>query len=222
MNSPMVSRSSSVESILETNKVLKNTYFLLSMTLITSAIAAVATMAMQMSSMMALVMQVAAIGILFFVMPKAVNSSAGIVWTFVFTTLMGGALGPMLNHYAAIPNGPSLIAQALGLTGLVFLSLSAYTITTKKDFSFMRSFLIAGLIVVIAAGLINIFVGSTLAQLAISSISAMVFSGFILFDTSRIVRGEETNYINATISMYLNILNLFISLLSILGITNND
>ncbi|MDN3697729.1 MULTISPECIES: Bax inhibitor-1/YccA family protein [Vibrio] len=222
MNSPMVSRSSSVESTLETNKVLKNTYFLLSMTLITSAIAAVATMAMQMSSMMALVMQVAAIGILFFVMPKAVNSSAGIVWTFVFTTLMGGALGPMLNHYAAIPNGPSLIAQALGLTGLVFLSLSAYTITTKKDFSFMRSFLIAGLIVVIAAGLINIFVGSTMAQLAISSISAMVFSGFILFDTSRIVRGEETNYINATISMYLNILNLFISLLSILGITNND
>lgn len=222
MNSPMVSRSSSIESTLETNKVLKNTYFLLSMTLITSAIAAVATMAMQMSSMMALVMQVAAIGILFFVMPKAVNSSAGIVWTFVFTTLMGGALGPMLNHYAAIPNGPSLIAQALGLTGLVFLSLSAYTITTKKDFSFMRSFLIAGLIVVIAAGLINIFVGSTMAQLAISSISAMVFSGFILFDTSRIVRGEETNYINATISMYLNILNLFISLLSILGITNND
>lgn len=222
MNSPMVSRSSSVESTLETNKVLKNTYFLLSITLITSAIAAVATMAMQMSSMMALVMQVAAIGILFFVMPKAVNSSAGIVWTFVFTTLMGGALGPMLNHYAAIPNGPSLIAQALGLTGLVFLSLSAYTITTKKDFSFMRSFLIAGLIVVIAAGLINIFVGSTMAQLAISSISAMVFSGFILFDTSRIVRGEETNYINATISMYLNILNLFISLLSILGITNND
>lgn len=222
MNSPMVSRSSSVENTLETNKVLKNTYFLLSMTLITSAIAAVATMAMQMSSMMALVMQVAAIGILFFVMPKAVNSSAGIVWTFVFTTLMGGALGPMLNHYAAIPNGPSLIAQALGLTGLVFLSLSAYTITTKKDFSFMRSFLIAGLIVVIAAGLINIFVGSTMAQLAISSISAMVFSGFILFDTSRIVRGEETNYINATISMYLNILNLFISLLSILGITNND
>ncbi|MEZ8194805.1 Bax inhibitor-1/YccA family protein [Vibrio cortegadensis] len=222
MNSPMVSRSSSVESTLETNKVLKNTYFLLSMTLITSAIAAVATMAMQMSSMMALVMQVAAIGILFFVMPKAVNSSAGIVWTFVFTTLMGGALGPMLNHYAAIPNGPNLIAQALGLTGLVFLSLSAYTITTKKDFSFMRSFLIAGLIVVIAAGLINIFVGSTMAQLAISSISAMVFSGFILFDTSRIVRGEETNYINATISMYLNILNLFISLLSILGITNND
>ncbi|MFA0570272.1 Bax inhibitor-1/YccA family protein [Vibrio gallaecicus] len=222
MNSPMFSSSATHASTLETNKVLKNTYFLLSMTLVTSAIAALATMAMQVSSMMALVMQLAAIGILFFVMPKAVNSSTGIVWTFVFTTLMGGALGPMLNHYAAIPNGPGLIAQALGLTGLVFLSLSAYTITTKKDFSFMRSFLIAGLVVVIAAAIINFFVGSTIAQLAISSISAMVFSGFILYDTSRIVRGEETNYINATISMYLNILNLFISLLSILGIMNSD
>ncbi|MBD1564502.1 Bax inhibitor-1/YccA family protein [Vibrio sp. SA48] len=222
MNSPMFTRSTSLESTLQTNKVLKNTYFLLSMTLMTSAIAAMATMAMQISSMMALVMQLAAIGILFFVMPKAVNSSSGIVWTFVFTTLMGGALGPMLNHYVAIPNGPSIIAQALGLTGLVFMGLSAYTITTKKDFSFMRSFLMAGLIIVIVAALINIFVGSTVAQLAISSISALVFSGFILFDTSRIVRGEETNYINATISMYLNILNLFISLLSILGIMNDD
>lgn len=102
------------------------------------------------------------------------------------------------------------------------LGLSAYTITSKKDFSFMRNFLFAGLIIVIVAALINIFVGSTVAHLAISSVSALVFSGFILFDTSRIVRGEETNYISATISMYLNILNLFTSLLSILGIMNNN
>ncbi|OXX37365.1 BAX inhibitor protein [Vibrio sp. V09_P4A23P171] len=222
MNSPMFTRSASLESTLQTNKVLKNTYFLLSMTLITSAIAAMATMAMQISPFMALAMQLGAIGILFFVMPKAINSSSGIVWTFVFTTLMGGALGPMLNHYAAIPNGSSIIAQALGLTGLVFMGLSAYTITTKKDFSFIRSFLMAGLIIVIVAAIINIFVGSTVGQLAISSIAALVFSGFILFDTSRIVRGEETNYISATISMYLNILNLFTSLLAILGIMNDD
>ncbi|EGQ9991499.1 Bax inhibitor-1/YccA family protein [Vibrio vulnificus] len=222
MNSPMFTRASSMESTLQTNKVLKNTYFLLSMTLVTSAIAAVATMAIGISPMMALVMQVAAIGILFFALPRSINSSMGIVWTFVFTTLMGGALGPMLTYYASIPSGPTIIAQALGLTGMVFLGLSAYTITSKKDFSFMRNFLMAGLIIVIVAAIINIFVGSTLGQLVISSVSALVFSGFILFDTSRIVRGEETNYVSATISMYLNILNLFTSLLSILGIMNDD
>ncbi|ELV8717692.1 Bax inhibitor-1/YccA family protein [Vibrio vulnificus] len=222
MNSPMFTRTSSMESTLQTNKVLKNTYFLLSMTLVTSAIAAVATMAIGISPMMALVMQVAAIGILFFALPRSINSSMGIVWTFVFTTLMGGALGPMLTYYASIPSGPTIIAQALGLTGIVFLGLSAYTITSKKDFSFMRNFLMAGLIIVIVAAIINIFVGSTLGQLVISSVSALVFSGFILFDTSRIVRGEETNYVSATISMYLNILNLFTSLLSILGIMNDD
>ncbi|HAS8149537.1 TPA: Bax inhibitor-1/YccA family protein [Vibrio vulnificus] len=222
MNSPMFTRTSSMESTLQTNKVLKNTYFLLSMTLVTSAIAAVATMAIGISPLMALVMQVAAIGILFFALPRSINSSMGIVWTFVFTTLMGGALGPMLTYYASIPSGPTIIAQALGLTGMVFLGLSAYTITSKKDFSFMRNFLMAGLIIVIVAAIINIFIGSTLGQLVISSVSALVFSGFILFDTSRIVRGEETNYVSATISMYLNILNLFTSLLSILGIMNDD
>lgn len=222
MNSPMFTRSTSATNTLEINKTLKNTYFLLSMTLVTSAVAAMATMAMGISPIMAIVMQVAAIGILFFVLPKSINSSMGIVWTFVFTTLMGGALGPMLSYYASIANGPSIIAQALGLTGMVFLGLSAYTITSKKDFSFMRSFLMAGLIIVIVAAIINIFVGSTMGQLAISSMSALVFSGFILYDTSRIVRGEETNYVSATISMYLNILNLFTSLLSILGIMNDD
>ncbi|ENC6732785.1 Bax inhibitor-1 family protein [Vibrio navarrensis] len=222
MNSPMFSRTTSMESTLQTNKVLKNTYFLLSMTLVTSAIAAMATMAIGISPIMALVMQLAALGILFFALPRSINSSMGIVWTFVFTTLMGGALGPMLTYYASIPSGPTIIAQALGLTGMVFLGLSAYTITSKKDFSFMRNFLMAGLIIVIVAAIINIFVGSTLGHLVISSVSALVFSGFILYDTSRIVRGEETNYVSATISMYLNILNLFTSLLSILGIMNDD
>ncbi|MBE4585000.1 BAX inhibitor protein [Vibrio navarrensis] len=222
MNSPMFSRTTSMESTLQTNKVLKNTYFLLSMTLVTSAIAAMATMAIGISPIVALVMQLTALGILFFALPRSINSSMGIVWTFVFTTLMGGALGPMLTYYASIPSGPTIIAQALGLTGMVFLGLSAYTITSKKDFSFMRNFLVAGLIIVIVAAIINIFVGSTLGHLVISSVSALVFSGFILYDTSRIVRGEETNYVSATISMYLNILNLFTSLLSILGIINDD
>ncbi|NLS12532.1 Bax inhibitor-1/YccA family protein [Vibrio sp. SM6] len=222
MNSPMFTRSSSAPSTLEINKTLKNTYFLLSMTLVTSAIASMVTMAIGMSPIFSLVLMVAAIGILFFALPRTINSPMGIVWTFVFTTLMGASLGPTLAMYASLSNGPSIIAQALGLTGMVFLGLSAYTITSKKDFSFMRNFLFAGLIIVIVAALINIFVGSTLGQLVISSVSALVFSGFILFDTSRIVRGEETNYVSATISMYLNILNLFTSLLSILGIMNDD
>lgn len=221
MNNNMF-KTTTVSNTLEVNKVLKNTYMLLSMTLVVSAIAAIATMALQISSIVALIMQLAALGVLFFALPKAANSSAGIVLTFVFTALMGGALGPMLSYYMAIPNGPMMIAQALGLTAVVFFSLSIYTISSKKDFSFMRNFLFAGLIIVIVASIINIFVGSTIGQLAISSIAAFIFSGLILFDTSRIVRGEETNYIMATVSMYLNILNLFVSLLSILGISSND
>ena len=210
-----------VMSTIETNKVLKNTYFLLAMTLAFSAVTAGISMVMNLPYFMGLVFSLIAFGVLFVVNKKA-DSASGVAWVFVFTGLMGAGLGPMLNYYAAIPNGPSIIAQALGLTGMVFLGLSAYTVSTKKDFSFMRNFLVAGLIIVIVAAIINIFVGSTMGQLAIRSMSALVFSGFILFDTSRIVRGEETNYVSATISMYLNILNLFTSLLSILGIMNDD
>ncbi len=219
MNSPMVSRASQ-EGVLQTNKVLRNTYFLLSMTLLTSAIAAFVSM-LFVTPIMSLVMMGAAFIILWLVMPKVENSSSGIVWTFVFTTLMGASLGPTLTYYV-YNSGAEIIMQALGMTGFVFLGLSAYTLQSKKDFSFLSGFLFAGLIILIVASIINIFVGSTLGMLVISSAAALLFSGFILYDTSRIVRGEETNYIRATISMYLNILNLFLAILRLLSIFGDD
>ncbi|MBL6734553.1 MAG: Bax inhibitor-1 family protein, partial [Shewanellaceae bacterium] len=130
--------------------------------------------------------------------------------------------GWMLNHYMGMAQGPQLIMQALGLTSAIFLGLSAYVITTKKDFSFMRGFLFAGLLVMIGCALINLFVQSSVAFLAINAAVAMLMTGFILYDTSRIIHGGETNYIRATIALYLDFINLFISLLHLLGIANDE
>ena len=134
---------------------------------------------------------------------------------------MGAGLGPLLNHYAAMPNGPMLIMQALGSTALIFLGLSAYALNTKKDFSFMGGFLTVGLIVVIVASIVNIFIGSSLMFMVLNAAVVLIMSGLILFDTSRIINGGETNYIRATVSLYLSVYNLFTSLLALLG-ANND
>ncbi|MGB0986575.1 MAG: Bax inhibitor-1 family protein, partial [Pseudoalteromonas spongiae] len=131
------------------------------------------------------------------------------------------ALGPMLNYYAAMPNGPMLIMQALGSTALVFFGLSAYAMTTKKDFSFLGGFLFVGLIVVVLVSLVNLFVGSSIVFMAMNAAIVFIMSGLILFDTSRIINGGETNYIRATVSLYLNVYNLFTSILHLLG-ANND
>ena len=135
---------------------------------------------------------------------------------------MGASLGPMLSHYASMPNGTSLILQALGGTALIFFALSGYALTSKKDFSFMGGFLMVGLIVVIVASLANIFFQIPALSLAISSAVIMIMSGLILFDTSRIINGGETNYIRATVSLYLNIYNIFVHLLHLLGVFGGD
>jgi len=136
---------------------------------------------------------------------------------FAFTGCLGASLGPMLNFYVtAISNGPALIMQALGGTGLIFLSLSGYVLTTRKDFSFMRGFLFTGLIVALIAMVANIFLQIPALSLALSSAVILVMSGLILFDTSRIIHGGETNYIRATLSLYLNIYNIFVHLLHLL------
>ena len=134
---------------------------------------------------------------------------------------MGAGLGPLLNHYAQLPNGPMLIMQALGSTALIFFGLSAYALNTKKDFSFMGGFLTVGLIVVIVATIVNIFLGSSLMFMVLNAAVVLIMSGLILFDTSRIINGGETNYIRATVSLYLSVYNLFTSLLALLG-ANND
>ncbi|MBA6224832.1 MULTISPECIES: Bax inhibitor-1/YccA family protein [unclassified Colwellia] len=211
------SRSSAVEI----NKVLRNTYMLLSMTLAFSAVTAAISMAMGLSHMAALIMTLVSFGLLF-VVNKNADKASGIFWIFAFTGLMGASLGPMLNYYAAMPNGASLIMQALGGTALIFFALSGYALTSKKDFSFMGGFLMVGLIVAVIAMVANIFFQIPALSLAISAAIIMIMSGLILYDTSRIIHGGETNYIRATVSLYLNIYNIFVHLLSLLGVLGND
>ena len=212
--------SASQPSVLQTNKVLRNTYMLLAMTLAFSAVCAGIAMAVGISPMMSLVMTIGAFITLFVVQKKA-DSASGIYWVFAFTGLMGASLGYTLNFYLG-GAGPGLIMEALGATALVFFALSGYALTTKKDFSFMGGFLVVGLVVVLVAAIANIFFAVPAVSLAISAAIVFIMSGFILFDTSRIIHGGETNYIRATVSLYLNIYNLFTSILHLLGAFGGD
>jgi modulator of FtsH protease len=221
MQSNMSFQTASQSSAIEINKVLKNTYMLLSMTLAFSAVTAGISMAMNLPHGAALIMMLVAFGLMFVVNKKA-DSASGIFWIFAFTGLMGASLGPMLNHYAAMPGGASLIMQALGGTALIFFALSGYALTSKKDFSFMGGFLMVGLIVAIIASIANIFFAIPALSLAVSAAIIMIMSGLILFDTSRIIHGGETNYIRATVSLYLNIYNIFVHLLHLLGVFGGD
>lgn len=215
-------------SVFSTNKVLRNTYLLLSMTLLFSAAMAAVGMALGLPRGAGLVCSLAAIGLLWFVLPRTANSVNGLYVVFGVTGLLGLGLGPMLNAYLTmIPNGGQLIMTALGGTALIFASLSAYVLTTKKDFSFMGGFLMTGVLVLLFVSLgavVASLFGVALSGLflAISAASMMLFSALILFDTSRIIHGGETNYINATIALYLDILNIFTSLLHLLGFSSSD
>lgn len=201
---------------IEINKVLRNTYMLLGMTLLFSAVTAGIAMWMNIGHMTSLVMTLVAFGLLF-VVHKTADSANGIIAIFAFTGLLGASLGPMLNYYLAFANGPSLIMQALGGTAIVFFALSGYVLTTRKDFSFMGGFLMVGLVVVMVAAIAMMFFSIPGGQLALSAAIVVLMSGLILFDTSRIIHGGETNYIRATVSLYLNIYNLFTALLHLLG-----
>lgn len=213
--------SSTNESVLATNKVLRNTYLLLSMTLVFSAVTASIAMALNLPQGAALILSLVGLGLIFAVNATA-ESGKGIIMVFAFTGVMGAALGPMLNHYLALPNGPALVMQALAGTALVFFTLSGYALTTRKDFSFMGGFLMTGLIVIVVASLANIFFAIPAVSLAISAAAVMIMSGLILFDTSRIINGGETNYIRATVALYLDIYNLFVHLLHLLGVMSDD
>lgn len=215
-------------SSVDTHKVLRNTYMLLAMTLAFSAVTAGISMAIGIGHGISLIMSIAAIAIVWFVLPRVANSAAGLPVTFLFTGLLGASLGPILNRYLAVQGGSEIVMQALGGTAIIFFTLSAYVTTTKKDFTFMRGFLVTGLVLAIVA-----MVGSLIASyffgvdvsmfsLAISGVVVLLMSGFILYDTSSIIRGEQTNYIMATVGLYLNIYNLFTSLLHILGALNDD
>ncbi|WP_257267123.1 Bax inhibitor-1/YccA family protein [Endozoicomonas sp. ONNA2] len=217
----MTAASTSLGAGIEINKVLRNTYMLLGMTLLFSAVTAGVAMALQISQMTALVLSLVGFGLLF-VVNKTADSAKGIVAVFAFTGVLGAALGPMLNHYLGMANGPSLIMQALGGTAVVFFALSGYVLTTRKDFSFMGGFLMVGLIVAVVASIALIFFNIPAASMALSALIVLLMSGFILFDTSRIIHGGETNYIRATVSLYLDIYNLFTALLHLLGASSDD
>ena len=158
---------------------------------------------------------------LWFVLPRTANSAAGIPVIFAITGLLGLGLGPVLNYYLAVNS--SIVMTALGGTGVIFLALSAYALTTRKDFSFMGGFLMVGFFVVLGAALLNIFLAMPVLFLVINAAIIMIMSGFILYETSSIIHGGETNYIMATASLFLSILNLFQALLHLLGaFSGND
>ncbi len=205
----------------QTNRVLRNTYMLLGMTLAFSAVTATISMVLQLPTFMYLVFVLVGFGLLF-VVNRMADSAKGLPAIFAFTGVMGAALGPLLNVYLALPNGPNLVLQSLGGTALIFFGLSAYALQSKRDFSFMGGFLFAGLLVAIVAMIANIFLAIPALSLTISAAVVMIMSGLILMDTSRIVHGGETNYIRATVGLYLNIFNLFVHLLHQLGVFGSD
>jgi modulator of FtsH protease len=206
--------------ILATNKVLKNTYLLLSMTLFFSAVTAGAAMYFNLPPFGMIATLVGFYG-LFFLTAKFSNSALGLLFVFALTGFMGLTLGPILSMYVnAFSNGNELIMMALGGTGVIFLGLSGYALTTRKDFSYLGGFLMVGVLVAFLAGIGAIVFSIPALSLAVSAMFILLMSGMILFQTSQIVNGGETNYILATISLYVSIYNLFLSLLQILGATS--
>jgi len=184
-------------------------------------VCAVIGTAMELSGGAAVVCMLVSSGLLFWV-HKAAESAQGLIAVFAFTGLMGFSLGHILNLYLGLANGGELVFQAMAGTALVFFALSGYVLTTRKDFSFMRGFLMVGLVVMLVAMVVNLFLNIPLLTVAFPAFIVLLMSGLILFDTSRIIHGGETNYIRATVSLYLSLYNLFVSLLQLSGMFGGD
>ncbi|GHB08975.1 Bax inhibitor-1/YccA family protein [Salinicola rhizosphaerae] len=209
-------------SAVSTNKVLRNTYMLLAMTLLFSAVTAGAAMAMGITQINIFIFFIGAYGLMFLV-HKTANSAAGLGAIFAFTGFMGFTLGPIIDLYLSIPNGAQLVMTALGMTAATFLGLSAVALITRKDFSFLGNFMVAGAIVLVLAMVAAMLFNIPGLALAVSAGFVLFSSAAILFQTSEIVhRAGETNYILATVTLYVSIYNLFLSLLSILGVMSDD
>jgi modulator of FtsH protease len=210
------------------SKVLRNTYLLLSMTLLWSAAMAGLSMAIGAPYGLSLLCSLVSMGLLWFVVPRTANSEAGIWVVFAVTGLLGFGLGPILNAYINhLANGTQVVMMALGFTGAIFLGLSAYAIKSRRDFSFMRGFLVGGILLAFVAS-IGVLIASMFGvqlqplALAISAMFAMLMCGMILYQTGEIVNGGETNYVLATVTLYVSIYNLFTSLLHLLGFASGD
>lgn len=222
MNSPAIlTTSQSQTATLATNKVVRNTYMLLSITLLFSALTAGVSMALKLPHPGLLLTLGGYFGLLFLT-TKFRDSAAGLACVFALTGFMGYTLGPILNAYLAIPSGGQVVMTAMGATGAIFLGLSGYALTTRKDFSFMGGFLMVGVLVAFLAGLGAVFFEMPGLALAVSSMFVLLMAGLILYQTSSIIHGGETNYIMATVTLYVSIFNLFTSLLHLLGFMNNE
>lgn len=203
------------------HKVLRNTYMLLGLSMVPTVIGAVAGMSMNFAwaaqhPIMFFVGTLAAMMGLFYGIQANRNSALGVVLLLVLTGLMGVMLGPILQVAMHLRNGGQIVTLAAGGTGVIFMTLAGIATASKKDFSFLGNFLMVGLILLIVASVANLFFHIPALSLAMSGVAVLLFSGFILFDVSRIVQGGETNYVMATLSIYLDIYNLFVNLLQLL------
>ncbi len=208
-------------TVLSENRLIRNTYTLLAMTLLFSAVTAGVSMAYKLPHPGLLFTLLGYFGLLFLTY-RLRNSAWGLASVFALTGFMGLTLGPILNHYLALPNGGQLVMTALGGTGVIFLGLSAYALTTRKDFSFLGGFLFVGILVAFLAGLGAAIFSLPAVGLAVSAMFILLMSGYILFQTSQLVHGGEDNYILATVALYVSIYNLFTSLLHLLGAFGGD
>jgi modulator of FtsH protease len=206
----------SEQSVLATNKVLRNTYTLLSMTLLFSALCAGIAIMTNMPPLGMIVTLVGYFGLLFLT-TRFRNGGLGLLFVFALTGFMGLTLGPIVNMYLSLPNGEQVVMTAMGGTGVIFLGLSGYALTTRKDFSFIGGFLMVGILVAFLAGIASMFLSMPGLSLAVSAMFVLLMSGLILYQTSQIIHGGETNYIMATVTLYVSIYNLFVSLLQLLG-----
>jgi modulator of FtsH protease len=204
-----------------TRRVLRNTYALLSMTLLFSAGVAVATLTFELPAPGLILTLVGYFGLLFTVY-KLQNSGWALPAVFALTGFMGYTLGPLLTHSLALPGGAQTITLALGATGATFLALSSYVLVTRRDFSFMGGFLFVGMVIALIAGIAAFFLQMPALGLAVSAMVALLSAGLILFETSRIVTGGETNYVMATVGLYVSVFNLFSSLLSLFGLGGSE
>jgi len=205
----------------EVSKLFRNTYSLLAITLAFSGLVAFISMSLNLPRPGIILMLAGFYGLLFLT-TKLRNSGWGLVSTFAFTGFLGYTLGPVLNMYLGLPNGGALVALALGMTAVVFFSLSAYAIITRKDFSFLSGFIMAGFVVLLSAVVASMFLQISGLSLAISAGFVLFSSAVILYQTSSIIHGGEENYIMATITLFVSIYNLFLSLLHLLGIFSQD
>jgi modulator of FtsH protease len=208
-------------SLLSTHKVLRNTYALLAMTLLFSGAVAGASVALRLPHPGLIVTLIGYFGLLFLT-TKLRDSGWGLLSVFGLTGFMGYTLGPIVGHYLSMPNGGQTVMLAMTGTGAVFLGLSAYAVISRRDFSFMGGFLAVGVLVAFLASLAAVFLQIPALSLAISAAFVLLMSGLILFETSNIIHGGETNYIMATVSLFVSIYNLFLSLLQLLGFTSGD